>query len=316
MSFGLVWQSYDTKASIYQIQYLLNHNVWFSNSVDMYVKIFGRDFDSPDMRNAFKSLCMPMFFEKSDATYLRNILNKIESFRNASRFRKKAIVDKLLSYRHRMFEVLGPSFKSEIFLHESCIYMHTLYELVKQGWQVAQVYDGFYAVHQDKILDLTTDIESILDSYVYEYKTKYAHTFNQASKNTASSVASKLATDCTEDIDQAYYDCSSNEDSMLSQDSIESNNSNSHKRMIADYFNKEYSKLFSQFDVKKENDYSKPFSKLTTQNTLDQSSTSYRNSIYNSIHEANIRQRQLLDYNYMIANSFKKQYNKLLEQYS
>ena len=107
----------------------------------MYVKMFGRQFDSPDMRNAFKSLCMPMFFEKSDATYLRNILNKVKSFRNASRYRKKAIQDKLLSYRHKMLEVLGPSFQSEIFLHESCIYMHTLYELVKQGWQVAQVYD-------------------------------------------------------------------------------------------------------------------------------------------------------------------------------
>lgn len=308
MSFGLVWQSYDTKASIYQIQYFLNHNVWFSNRVDMYVKMFGREFDSPDMRNAFKSICMPMFFEQSDATYLRNILNKIESFRNASRYRKKAIQDKLLSYRHKMFEVLGPSFKSEIFLHESCIYMHTLCELVKQGWQVAQVYDGFYAIHQDKTLDLATDIESILDSYVYEYKAKYVHAFNQASKNTACSVASKLAIDCTEENDQSCCNCSSNDDSMLYDETY------SYERIIADYFNKEYSKSFNQFDIKKENDYSKPFSKLTVKNTLDQSSTSYRNSIYNSIHEANTRQRHSLDYSYIIAHSFKKQYDKLLER--
>lgn len=276
----------------------------------MYVKMFGRQFDSPDMRNAFKSLCMPMFFEQSDATYLRNILNKIESFRNASRYRKHAIVDKLLSYRHKMFEVLGPSFKSEIFLHESCIYMHTLYELVKQGWQVAQVYDGFYAIHQDKTLDLSTDIESILDSYVYEYKAKYAHTFNQASKNTASSVASKLAIDCTEAVQRAYCSCSSNEDSMLYDETY------SHERMIADYFNNEYSKLFEQFNAKEKNDYSKPFNKLTSQNTLDQISSSNRNSIYNSIHGAKTRQIRQSGYNILIANSFKKQYDRLLEQYS
>lgn len=277
--------------------------------------LFGRQFDSPDMRNAFKSLCMPMFFERSDATYIRNILNKIESFRNTSSHRKQAIVDKLLSYRHKMLKVLGPSFQSEIFLHESCIYMHTLYELVKQGWQVAQVYDGFYAIHQDKTLDLATDIESILDSYVHEYKAKYKHTFNQASKNTASSVASKLATDCIEDYNQAYCDNSSNEDSMLSQDSIESHQAYSHERMIVDYFSNEYSKLKEQF-YNIENDYSKHFNKLTAQNALDQSSSPNRNSIYNSIHGARIRQKQSLDYGILIANSFKKQYDKLLEQYS
>lgn len=314
MSSGLVWQEYDTKASIYQIQYFLNHNVWFSNTVDMYAMMFGRKFDSPDMRNAFKSLCMPMFFEQSDSTYIRNILNKIESFRNTSSHRKQAIVDKLLSYRHKMLEVLGPSFKSEIFLHESCIYMHTLYELVKQGWQVAQVYDGFYAIHQDKTLDLSTDIESILDSYVHEYRAKYKHTFNQASKNTASSVASKLAIDCTESIQDTYCNHSSNEDSMLSQDSIESCLAYSQERMIADYFNNEYHKKIDQF-YSKENDYSKPFSKLTAQNALVQSSSPNRISIYNSIHEANIRQIRQFDCSYMIENSFKKQYDKLLEQH-
>ena len=176
---------------------------------------------------------------------------------------------------------------------------------------------GFYAIHRDKSLDLTTDIESILDYYVHEYRAKYSHTFNQASKNTASSVASQLATDCCDDDNQAYCDSSSNEDSMLSNDSIESCIAYSHERMIADYFNNEYRKLACQFDINKEkNDYSKPFNKLTAQKALDQSSSPYRNSIYNSIHRANTRQRQQLDYSYMIANSFKKQYNVLFEHYS
>ena len=313
--FGLSWQSYDTKASIYQIQYLLNHGVWFSNRVDMYAKMFGRQFDSPDMRNAFKSLCMPMFFEQSDATYIRNILNKIESFRNASRYRKRAIQDKLLSYRHNMLEVLGSSFQSEIFLHESCIYMHALYELVKQGWHVAQVYDGFYATHTDKSLDLTTDIESILDSYVYEYRAEYAKTFNQSSKNTASSVASKLATECDRNVNsisqEAYSDCLSSDTSMPS-DELEAC---SHERLIADYFINEYSKPADYFSLNEKRDNRKHLSKLSSQDALDQSSSPYRNSIYNIIHEADIRQKRSLDYGIMMKNSSKKQYSMLFGQH-
>jgi len=39
----------------------------------------------------------------------------------------------------------GRLFDSEIFLHESCIYIDVLYALLEDGFFVWQCYDAFYA---------------------------------------------------------------------------------------------------------------------------------------------------------------------------
>ena len=52
-----------------------------------------------------------------------------------------------------MEKAIGFSYRSEIFLHESCIYAQVAHKLRTMGYKVFQVYDGFFT---DKPLDRTT----------------------------------------------------------------------------------------------------------------------------------------------------------------
>ena len=49
----------------------------------------------------------------------------------------------------RMREVVGPSYGSEIFLHEAAIYVKALRKLLEMGEKALIVYDCFYLVDSD-----------------------------------------------------------------------------------------------------------------------------------------------------------------------
>ena len=75
-----------------------------------------------------------------------------------------------------MTDIIGQQFDSEIFLHESCIYMQLVDELFKLGFDVIQVYDGFYVrnrddVNQEQFNDIVNDLlDSITLNYIKSYK--------------------------------------------------------------------------------------------------------------------------------------------------
>ena len=75
-----------------------------------------------------------------------------------------------------MTDIIGQPFDSEIFLHESCIYMQLVDELFKLGFDVIQVYDGFYVrnrndVNQEQFNDIVNDLlDSITLNYIKSYK--------------------------------------------------------------------------------------------------------------------------------------------------
>ena len=66
-----------------------------------------------------------------------------------------------------MFDVIGPSFRSEIFLHESCIYTQVAHRLRVMDFKVIQIYDGFFT---DRELE-----QSVFDEIVKECALKYYH---------------------------------------------------------------------------------------------------------------------------------------------
>ena len=76
-----------------------------------------------------------------------------------------------------MEKAIGFSYRSEIFLHESCIYAQVAHKLRTLGYKVFQVYDGFFT---DKPLDRTT-FNNIVKSEALSYYYKYISSSNQLS---------------------------------------------------------------------------------------------------------------------------------------
>lgn len=165
--FGENYQSFDIKASIYQLTHALNTNVWLDNKIDMYEEIYGGKFESKEQRDKFKSLCMPLYFDKSDAKAAHHMKLKAKLDEVMT---DEEIDMTVIQLRTNMLNALGDKlYDSEIFLHESVIYNHVVMELVKLGWDVVQVYDGFYGVNEDKSKVLSDDISKIIDDYISDY---------------------------------------------------------------------------------------------------------------------------------------------------
>ena len=169
--FGENYQSFDIKASIYQLTHALNTNVWLDNQVDMYEEIYGNKFESKEQRDKFKSLCMPLYFDKSDAKAAHHMKLKAKLDDVMTDEEIDITVNQL---RNNMKNALGDKlYDSEIFLHESVIYNHVVMELVKLGWNVVQVYDGFYGENKDSSRLLSDDISKIIDNYISKYIRDY-----------------------------------------------------------------------------------------------------------------------------------------------
>lgn len=164
------YQSYDVKASIYQLTYALNTNDWLDNKVDMYSEIFGNEWEYEGQRNEFKSLCMPLYFERTNKTAVHHLRQKARLNEIMTDEESNFAV---MSLRNNMINALGGKlYDSEIFLHESVIYNHVTMELVRQGWDIVQVYDGFYGMNKDD-RDLKKDIDTILTDYITYYINTY-----------------------------------------------------------------------------------------------------------------------------------------------
>ena len=82
-----------------------------------------------------------------------------------------------------MEKAIGFSYRSEIFLHESCIYAQVAHKLRTMGYKVFQVYDGFFT---DKPLDRTT-FSNIVKSEALSYYYKYISSSHNKSSHSKSS---------------------------------------------------------------------------------------------------------------------------------
>ena len=156
----------DVKSSIYRITYLLNKGEWLDREIDLYPLMAGFEFKSKEERNLFKSpLAMKLYFSPSiDKAISTSIYNSTST---KELFKKWNAKDVLQQARDNMFNVIGSSYRSEIFLHESCIYTQVAHKIRQMGYSLIQIYDGFFT---NKRLD-----EKEFDEIVKECALDYYH---------------------------------------------------------------------------------------------------------------------------------------------
>ena len=166
------WLEFDVKSSIFRINYFLNNGEWLDNSIDLYELMYGKKFESAEKRAEYKAIAMNLYFEKSVGTLYTHVSNKAESLKKYD----NDVMKMMLGDMHKqMTSVIGNCHDSEIFLHESCIYMDLQNELLKQGFDVTVVYDGFY-VDRKEGMDNTQFAQicnKLLERISREYAQKY-----------------------------------------------------------------------------------------------------------------------------------------------
>lgn len=167
------WMEYDVKSSIYRVTYLLNHGVWLDNNVDLYEKMYGQPFDNEEQRKQFKTFAMRLYFDKSPARIWAHTVCKATDLKKM--IKKNELISEIKNLQKNMTDTIGQTYDSEIFLHESCIYMELCKELLERGYKVVQVYDGFY-VNRDCGLS-ESEFYSLCNSLLNTITQNYVSTY-------------------------------------------------------------------------------------------------------------------------------------------
>lgn len=161
------YDHYDVNASIYRLTYNLNHDKALGFDQDVYEMMYGHRFDSKADRDAYKRICMRLMFGKISqlGNQVERRLSKLEN-KQYDRARLEVIQDTMSEAKINMYEALGSSYDSEIFLHESCIYVDMLSKM-PNNQNISLVYDCFYykSDYQLNIDDFNTLYLSSLNSY-------------------------------------------------------------------------------------------------------------------------------------------------------
>ena len=161
------YEHYDVNASIYRLTYNLNHDKALGFDQDVYEMMYGHKFESKSDRDAYKRICMRLMFGKISqlGNQVERTLSKLED-KQYDKNRKDIIQDTMAEAKINMYEALGSSYDSEIFLHESCIYVDMLSKM-PNNQNISLVYDCFYykSGYQLNIDDFNTLYLSSLNSY-------------------------------------------------------------------------------------------------------------------------------------------------------
>lgn len=89
------------------------------------------------------------------------------------RDRARRIQDIMCEQKLTAVENIGGFFDSEIFLHESCIYLNIYRDIVNSGIRCSQVYDSFYFKAGTDI-----DVNRLYEDNLRLYKSRFSNTFS------------------------------------------------------------------------------------------------------------------------------------------
>lgn len=159
----------DVCSSIYRVTCLLNHGVWLDQQHDLYQMMagFALPKGSSD-RDLFKApFAMKIYFSPSIDKIIAN--SSFRRHQTKARFQEWNAKALLTEARKRMFDVIGSSYRSEIFLHESCIYTQVAHQIRSLGYKLIQIYDGFFT---DRCLEKEM-FEEIVKDCALGYYRKY-----------------------------------------------------------------------------------------------------------------------------------------------
>ena len=175
---------FDVKSSIARITFLLNTGTWLPMSIDLYQVIwnemimqepsFAAQPWNNQTREIIKYFFMRGYFDTYEmiAAHTKRAISLKGNY-NADEWKE---LDKVMKvYKKAVEKCLGGKlYDSEIFLHESNIYMSLAKHILSNGYKLMQIYDGFYT---DKpVVDIESTLKQIALSYYEQYnKVKHAN---------------------------------------------------------------------------------------------------------------------------------------------
>ena len=170
---------YDFNASIWRLSYNLLHDDILPESTDGYELAYGDKFATRDDREVFKKIAMRLYFGGINQlgvqveNKFREIANKLGKKYSYDKDRARRIQDIMCEQKLTAVENIGGFFDSEIFLHESCIYLNVYKDIVKSGIRCSQVYDSFYFKAGTDI-----DVNRLYENNLRLYKSRFSNTFS------------------------------------------------------------------------------------------------------------------------------------------
>ena len=177
--YGSKWSNYDFNASIWRLSYNLLHDEMLPESMDGYELAYGDKFKSTEDRDIFKKIAMRLYFGGINQLGVqverkfKEIAYKLGEQYTYDRARARFIQDIMSEQKIIAIEKIGGFFDSEIFLHESCIYLNIYKDIVDSGIRCTQIYDSFYFNADSKI-----NVNQLYKTHLTQYKLKFASTFN------------------------------------------------------------------------------------------------------------------------------------------
>lgn len=167
---------YDVKGSVPKVSSLINYGVWNDNTVDPYLEMFNEYIklsgDSgvwcDEERRAMKNMFVRVYFEKTLSTTIAHINSALKD-------RGESVKDEFTNLvfsnlREAAEHCFGSFLGSEVFFHESNIYIMALEKLLEDGYDVVTCFDSFYARKDGvKQRDFGYYMDNLLEKCAYDY---------------------------------------------------------------------------------------------------------------------------------------------------
>ena len=191
--YGPEYSHYDFNASIWRLSYNLLHDTMLPESIDAYELAYGTKFKSKEERDLFKKVAMRLYFGGINQlgvqveNKFKEIAAKLDEEYSYDCSRAKCVQDIMSEQKLLAIEQIGGFFDSEIFLHESCIYLNIYKDIVDSGIRCSQIYDSFYFSANSNI-----DVNHLYVIHLNQYKIKYSKTFNYLTVDDLSNHISNL----------------------------------------------------------------------------------------------------------------------------
>ena len=160
--------SFDIKSSIHKITYLMNTGIWLPQSTDMYEMYHKEAIKNgvwnKTIRQLVKDFMQRCYFDKSKKTAVKHCKDEYLKQHYKCYDDAKVYSNMCGLLYDAMRKVLGKTYDSEVFLHESCIMIDVMWELiVHRGCKVFPVYDALYFDKEQN------DIEQIVEKCALKY---------------------------------------------------------------------------------------------------------------------------------------------------
>lgn len=165
---------FDVKASVPRVLWFLKYGEWLPQDFDLYELINGAKFSTPLARSNCKEFVLRMVFTSSAETLFRNIYPAVEGLYKDSLEMKKYTKhfigpdDYCVRMMERFNSIFGTSVDSEVFFHESNIYMDVEKEIQKHGLPYVKVYDAFFSPDKS-IMELEPILVEVANRYYESY---------------------------------------------------------------------------------------------------------------------------------------------------